>query len=232
MKVKEDKIIKGTIARWDSERGWHDRDGGSIPSPLYVVGTRRVLQWWKGKELYDERTEEPLPNPNDLNVEVPQEQWELDMNGKPKPPWALFHVVYLFDAGDAGVYTHINSTAGTAIAVERLEERIAYMQALRGEGVRPMVRLGDAPMRTRFGMRTRPNFEVVKDEWREFAGGRLLPGPAPVVPQLTSNGGNGAGVTDTVENKEGIAKYVEIKKVGKKVKEVSLSEELDDEIPI
>src|SRR5262249_5422282 len=116
------------------------------------------------------------------------------------------------------------------------------MQMVRGPGVWPLVNLTEAPMKTRYGMRTRPHFEIVKDEWREFAGGRLLPGPAPVVPQLTGNGGNGASfkpekaakdIDDAAaRGKEGVAKYGEIKKVGKKVKPVTTEEELDDEIPI
>jgi hypothetical protein len=228
------RVIRGTIAKWDAENGWHTRDGEAVPSPVFALGTGRVIQRWKGKELIEEITEAPLPNVKELNAAIPQAEWEPDLNGKPRPPYALYAIVYLLNPVDAGVFTHINSTAGTHIAAEKLEERMQYMQMMRGANVKPLVTLGQAPMRTRFGVKSRPSFDVVKDEWREFGGGGMLPAPPPA-PQLTHGGGAGFHPDNIAALEaaptEGVAKYVEIKKVGKAVKPATTEEALNDELP-
>ena len=56
------------------------------------------------------------------------------------------------------------------------------MRALRGARVVPVVRLTHRPMKTAFGMKHRPEFEVI--EWRQWGGGgSAISGPA--TPQLT-----------------------------------------------
>ena len=80
------------------------------------------LQCWKdGEQLdeLDERRTSPLSDPDELSTKIPQEEWELGLNSKPKPPWALDYVVYLVNPESAELYTFINSTNGARLAYER-----------------------------------------------------------------------------------------------------------------
>jgi hypothetical protein len=85
--------------------------------------------------------------------------------GKPKAPWVLQHIAYLIDPVSAESYTFINGTFGARLAVEKLADRVANMQRLRGGNALPVVKLESKPMRTRFGVKQRPEFTIV--EWRE-----------------------------------------------------------------
>jgi hypothetical protein len=210
-------VIKGSLAKWSAEEGWHDRDGVDLPSPMIVIGTQHVVQRFKDKKLVNTILP-PLPDLDELNNAVPRDEWELDLNGKPRPPYALFHVAYLLNPIDASLYTCINASVGTGIAVDRLESRMKLMRHLRGANVNPVVTLGEAPMKTRFGMKTRPEF-VIKD-WRSF--GPTTIEAQPQTPRL-------APPTVPTPEPRTIDKYVEI--VGRKVKPVSLAEELNDAVP-
>jgi hypothetical protein len=86
--------------------------------------------------------------------------------------------------GDASAFTYINGTTGARIAYDRLKSKIESMQLLRGRRVVPLVQLGEAKMRTSFGVKQRPHFEVV--EWRVIEEGGESPAliEAPKSPKL------------------------------------------------
>jgi hypothetical protein len=174
--MERERLIRGIIAKWDSEKRWHDRDGLDVPSPLIVTGTTRAIQRFRDKQVIDTITTQPLPDPDDLNAAIPREEWEPDLNGEPRPPYALFYVVYLFDPRDGSDFTFLNSTAGAAIAVERLESRIRNTLLLRGP-VYPIVKLSEAPFKTRYGLKSRPEFAI--DGWHSPGGGPAVPAPQP-----------------------------------------------------
>jgi hypothetical protein len=56
------------------------------------------------------------------------------------------------------------STVGMKIAYHELKERTLFMRRMKGENVFPLVILSETSMRTNFGIKLRPNFEIV--EWR------------------------------------------------------------------
>jgi len=47
--------------------------------------------------------------------------------------------------------------------------RVHAMRRLRGQDVCPIIELSKAPMKTRFGMKSRPEFRIV--DWCTFGGG-------------------------------------------------------------
>jgi hypothetical protein len=57
-------------------------------------------------------------------------------------------------------YTFPTGTTGGAIAVRDLVDRTNWMRRFRGPGVFPIVSLTDVFMRTRFGGRQRPHFDI------------------------------------------------------------------------
>jgi hypothetical protein len=71
----------------------------------------------------------------------------------------------------------MNSTVGQRIAFENLKERTEFMRRLRGENVYPKVMLSSASMRTRYGIKQRPDFEIV--DWVTLGGPESAPALAP-----------------------------------------------------
>jgi hypothetical protein len=144
---------------------------------FFVFGVTKGLQRWEDERVVDEIKKtpgEPLPDVEALNAQVPQDQWEEGISGK-RPPWQLNDVVYLLSVQDATKFTFINSTVGARIAAARLLDRVDSMQMMKGPNVIPIVTLGSRPMKTAFGQKLRPHFEIV--DWRDL-------GPAtPALPQ-------------------------------------------------
>jgi hypothetical protein len=177
-----DRLIKGTILRCVDGR-WADGNEISFPADtvMLALGTTQALQHWQDGmpiETIVKQAGQPLPNLQELNAEIPQEEWDLGLDNKPRPPWVLQFVVYLLDLNDASTYTFINSTIGARIAVEHLENRVRAMRMLRGVRVIPLVKLEARPMNTRYGQKLRPEFTII--EWRELRA-------SGTTPQLTHN---------------------------------------------
>jgi hypothetical protein len=156
------------LAKWDADAGWHDRDGLGMPSPVIALGTRRGVRRWKDHEIIDEIVDPPLPDCDELNAAIPESEWEMGPDGNPQRPYSVWHAVYLLNPLKATLYSYLNNTVGASIAVGRLESSLTWMRAMRGNNIFPVIQLADAPMKTRFGMKRRPHFEIV--EWRELGG--------------------------------------------------------------
>jgi hypothetical protein len=170
------------IAQWNAEKGWHDRDSQTMPSPLIVMGVNTELRRWKDRKL-ETISEKPLPDVEALNFAIPQSEWELGLDGKPRPPWQFTYVIYLYDLVAGTTYTFANSTFGMRICWERLYEAVCGMRALRGARVLPIVELDKRPMPTSFGMKSRPHLQII--DWREPpAPVDALPPASPAPPAL------------------------------------------------
>jgi hypothetical protein len=215
------RLIHGIILKC-VDGHWRDGDDITPTGEIVVVHTTRALQCWKDKELLDYEIEQPgetltRGHAAELNAPIPKEEWGLGLDGQPRPPWAVNWVVYLIDLTAGQRYTYLNSTWGAQIGVEKLEDRMIVQRALRGPGVRPIVKLDSAPMKTKQGQKMRPEFTVL--EWRDFSGGggALLQVPGQFQLQIEHQ-----NPAPTEKPKT---------KVGKPVKPVSVSEELNDDLP-
>jgi hypothetical protein len=162
------RLIRGDLIKCVDGR-WLDRDGIPVPDIEYIpFDVKKVVQRWQNQIPIEPITEHPLPDIDKLNALVPEEERELGIDGKPRPPYELNYIVYLLNPHDASVLTSINSTMGQRIAFERLVDRITYMRALSGDRVVPIVRLSSAQMKTRYGVKMRPDFKII--HWRELGG--------------------------------------------------------------
>jgi len=190
-----DRILVGMQANWSAETKWVDRDGLPIPqTPKLVLGMRTFLRRWLEKKPLD-IIEHPLPNIDELNASVPK-PWPIGLSGQEEPPYALYYAVHFCDPATGALYTFVNKTYGSKIAYERLEEQVAVTRALRGANVFPVVLLDQVPMKTvNFGMKSRPNFNVIEFKVPPGHGGesdgQLLPRASS--PQLS--GPTGAAAT-------------------------------------
>ena len=178
-----DRLIKGQTAKWDDQKKWHDRDGLPLPSPMFVVGVNTALQRWQNGQA-ETILNKPLPDPDQLNAAIPKSDWEPDLNGNPRPPWELVYAIYMIDLTTGTTYTYVNGTVGARICYEQLQESVCIMRTLRGSKVLPLVKPEQRPMRTNFGMRSRPHLQII--DWRAPGGdgGGPLLSPQPSSPQL------------------------------------------------
>jgi hypothetical protein len=219
------RLIRGVILKCVDGR-WKDADELTPPPQLLVVGSTRALQCWSDSKPVDtivEQPDEPLPDVDELNAQIPEKEWEPGLDGKPRPPWQLNYVVYLINVETADTYTFLNSTTGARIAFERLTDKIEMMQRLRGNGVAPIVKLDSRPMKTNFGTKQRPEFTII--EFRDLGGGGdQQPAQPAQLPPPTDKDPAGAAAKPPAEKKK-------TTKIGKPVKPVTLEEELDDELP-
>jgi hypothetical protein len=184
-----DRVIQGTLLKC-IEGVWTVKGGAQAPKQLLALTTATVLQLWKNKEPVHtimKRPGQPWPSLDELNAEIPQEDWEIGLNGNPRPPWQRNFCVYLLDPETGEQFTYANGTYGAIEAVDALRKAVRWQRGLRGDHVVPLVELSNQPMKTKFGQKLRPHFKVI--EWRQLdvdmAGdetGKLPPPPEDGVP--------------------------------------------------
>jgi hypothetical protein len=245
-KREKPRLIQGVILKCVDGR-WADGDGLTPPAEMLVIGSDRVLRCWGAdNDLLDYEVEqpgEPLPDVDELNAKIPEEEWGSDLNNEPRPPWERCVRAFLLDPEKANVYTFLNSTVGARIAVERLEDRIKWKRAIRGANVVPVVKLDSRPMKTKKAgvTKQRPEFTVI--DFREFSGAKLA------FPQIehqkaegealrarlqdANNTGDREGFRDGIveETLEAPTEKKAKTGVGKPVKPTTIAEEIDDGLP-
>jgi hypothetical protein len=226
-----DRTIKGTQVVWNDAQHWRDRDGLKPPDELLAVGTDNIVQRWKGG-LPEVIRNKPLPDPDVLNAAIPVDEWEVGLDGQKRPPWADTAVVYFIDPLTGAFFTFVSSTTGARIGVDHLKESVTGMRMLRGDRVLPLIKLGERPMKTRFGVKSRPHFEIVS--WKE-AGAPILEEEAPkaalpLASELEAEPGQTAAPALQSEPAKVKRKTTTLERMGN-VKSVSPGEAVNDKIP-
>jgi hypothetical protein len=203
----DDRVVKGPILKCvDARSSAHDGTDLKPGESYLCTGTTQVIQRFLDNvpEFIVREPGKPLPDVDELNSRIDVSEWEEGLDGKPRPPWQRVYVIYLIRLHDASMLTFISGTAGARIAYNALTSKVYNMKVLRGANVAPIVKLSSKPMKTKFGTKMRPEFEVV--EFRDIGGDRKT------VPQIESP-------------------KTATEQVGRPVRPVSVGEELDDEIP-
>jgi hypothetical protein len=175
------RLIQGSLIKFDSPN-WRRSDGGQLADKYLPVGTVTVIQRWEKQRPVGEpivkEPGKPLPDLDDLNSNVPAEQWELGVDGAPKAPWQRQHVVYFVNPETAERFTYASGTVGASMAVGDLKDAISLKRGLRGNPkLVPLIRLSSRRMKTKFGERQRPSFEIIG--WMGEGGKELAALPAP-----------------------------------------------------
>jgi hypothetical protein len=180
------RLLRGTLLRWNEVDGYRDRDGVQpVEGPYLLLGMEQGYQRWKDQTLIDEIIDKPLPDLEQLNAAIPKSEWEPGPDGHPSPPYSHQYCVYLLDPNDGQFFTLMNKTVGMKILWESLAERWKVMRHLRGADVIAVVNLATRPFKTaKWGIKYRPDLKVL--EWRKPGGGGedRLAGPVAPTPQL------------------------------------------------
>jgi hypothetical protein len=159
----EKRLIKGERLKFVDGR-WSDSADSTVPEKMLVLNRIRAVQCWREQKIADciaQKDDEPLPDVDELNAKIPEAEWELGLDGKPRGPWQNVWGFYLCNPHDGSIYTYINGTIGSRIAYDKLNDRIEMVRMLRGANVAPVVKLDSRPMKTKFGSKMRPEFTII-----------------------------------------------------------------------
>jgi hypothetical protein len=171
--IGANRIIQGRVAKYDDPDWFVDGKPFDTTTKLLVIGVKRAAQLWENQRPVKTIVCTPDKEVDivALNREIPSDEWEIGLDGKPREPWQLQYIVYLLDLHDGSQYTAINSTAGMRVAWEDLRLRVKNIRLIKRSSVVPIIRLSSAPFRTRFGLKERPEFAII--DWTS------LGAPAP-----------------------------------------------------
>jgi hypothetical protein len=243
-------LIKGTLLRFGATAQWETRDSEVIDGSTKLVAIdviRAVVKW--GADKKPEQTiivpsGQPMPDVAEMNEAVPRPEWRQGLNG-PQGPWQAQKLVVLVDPMDMSFFTFATSAIGGFIAIDDLVRKTQAMRKWRGP-VSPVVTLDDLPMKTKFGERRRPHFNVV--DWIRMGGGGAEPQlPVLPAPKPDSSSDGGAAPVQAAPVKTEVVSAVETAKaepggkkrrtqskafaVGDNVKPLMTREEMNDDIP-
>ncbi len=225
------RVIQGAIVKFTNFATWVTRDGAELSANLELVAVdvARIVQKWHDKQPVETiilGPGEKYPDIKKKNEETPQSEWEKNEDGELCGPWQTQHVVYLLNPETMDKYSFPTGTIGGSIAVRDLVDKVTWMRRYRGAHVYPVVVLSDCFMNTRFGGRRRPNFIIKR--WIAFGEDQqVLPAVAPkALPPTTVEGALDMFAASTSTSS------TQPKTQPKTVSEPSLSEELNDSVPI
>jgi hypothetical protein len=174
--LEPNRVIIGALVKYiDNHKGWQRHDGVPLRQDAQYLGlaTRRALQRFVNRvpEVITAETNETLPDADELNAQIPKEEWPVGLAGQAEGPWKREFITYMIDIFDLTILTSSNHTVGMMRAVTDLEERWEWARALYGTDVMPLFKLEEAPFPTSYGERKRPVFKLVG--WRRFTDGAL-----------------------------------------------------------
>ena len=119
------------------------------------------VHWDDGKPI-----EHRITNLNERHPEVDempdrdQEEWPAGFNGEPSDPWKDTRYLQLICRKTGADYTFITDTNGGHRAIGDLKGQIRNVRAVT-PGAMPIVGLGATQMKTKYGMKPRPQFDIL-----------------------------------------------------------------------
>jgi hypothetical protein len=164
---------------------YSDGAGNAIPAGtrMLVMQTDKGVQRWEsGKATVIWRDAEGrLPDPEQLNDEIPMDQWERGLDGKPRRPWGYIYCIYLLGLDSGKKWSYIHDTTGAKISRGELRGAIQNKKLLCGIDVLPIVELraGTTWKSKTFGFVPRADFYPI--QWLcRGNDGALVPAPDPL----------------------------------------------------
>lgn len=100
--------------------------------------------------------------------------WEKGLDGNPSDPWRDSRNLFLIDPKTGAEFTFATSSWGGRSAIEDLSRQIANVRSAYPSAA-PLVKLGVEKMKTRFGLKPKPVFEIVS--WKGAEGPAQKPTP-------------------------------------------------------
>lgn len=187
----DSRAIKGDILRCSKGHWLVGESQTHLDLNNPMVATSTVTQWvrWgedehgrpKPIDFFPKRIGDPVPQAIE---ELPDaEAMTTGPDGQERPAWQLTKYLHFTDPQTAATYTFITSTWRGREAVSSLAAQIVTMRTAR-KGVSPVVILGSAPYKTKFGTQMKPTFRITG--WVGGNGGAAVEPqrPAAMLPPL------------------------------------------------
>jgi hypothetical protein len=185
------RLIKGIKLRFTNDAEWIAGDDViAADREFLVVEIIKGEQKWIDDRSVETRilgATEKFSDLEKLNDAAPREEWR-EKFGKEVGPWEHCHVAYLVDPETWQIYTFPTSTGGGGQCVRELRESTGLVRRVRGPDINPRVRLSNTFMKTSYGGRQRPSFEIIGYESLKKA----TLGTEPNKPLIGPGNGNGA----------------------------------------
>jgi hypothetical protein len=216
-------IIQGSLVKFTNEAVWVTRDGDELSADLELVAVDvgRVVQKWSDGQPVETIILQPhqkFPDVEEMNEKVPKKEWVEGPDGNLRGPWQAQHILYLLDPKTMDRFSFPTGTVGGKIAVRDLRDKTMWMRRLRGPNVYPVIVLSSTFMNTRFGGRQRPHFKIVRWVSLGAEGGQVEALPPPTSKERQP---------DLFANEPAQQSQSDLPLI----KEPSLAEQMDDEIP-
>lgn len=158
---------------------------GEVITPdreFMMLGLVKIVQKFVNKKLVESSVvpqRESLPDLKKMNVEAPQEEWGVDLNGKPQGPWTYTLALKLLDRG-YNRYAFITNSTGGGIAVGDLTDKVKIIRRLKGRDVTAVIICEHGVrMTSKFNPNgvPRPSFRIVR--YARLAGNEDVPELSP-----------------------------------------------------
>jgi hypothetical protein len=177
--------IRGSLLKCNDGQWLRGKEASPINGQHYVaMATRDVWTKWEGgkpSEYLFREPGKPMVDRKDLG-DLDESQWEPGPDGQKRDKWVWTKLLYLLDERTAEALTYSTATMGGRTAIGDLADQIATMRFANPRAV-PVVELGAAQMKTRFGVKLRPFLKVI--DWRN-----LEERPAEGAPNGSAQPGN------------------------------------------
>lgn len=157
--------ILGAPLKFSAAGKWEVANNGEVigsDTLLVVVNAQKALARWNSTQRVELRIippGEPFPDVDGMNEAAPRVERTRGMNAL-RGPWQKHRYVTLLNPKTLDVYTFSTSAPGPFFAIRELVDRVRIMRRHHGPSMSPLVKLADAPMKTRYGIGRRPYFKI------------------------------------------------------------------------
>jgi hypothetical protein len=133
----------------------------------HAEGWRRLEAGMRPQWIVREPGQERPPEPHvDIN------EYVTDLSGQKVSPWKYMRWLYLVDNETGVISTFETGSTGGAMSIADLSQQIAGMRQLKRAEAVPVVELKVQTFKTRFGVKKRPDFDIVG--WKVTGGEQPL----------------------------------------------------------
>jgi hypothetical protein len=182
-----DEFVGATFLKF-ADKEWTDRNGEVIsPGPYAVVDISKEALCWRNKKIVNRIPVEPGKGIDIEELNARESDWEPNPFGDPKGPWVLTYAVCMICPETGARFISSNSTVGQSAAFYALRSQVRWKRKIVGEHVTALVNLSSSLMRTKFGLKPRPAFDIVG--WTNLGapeGAPAIAGPTGPVASPTS----------------------------------------------
>src|SRR6516225_5073857 len=162
----ESQVLRGKLLKFADWRWTKGTEGDEVEegTQLVAIGTAATWVKWAGGKPVQYVTRQPrkmLPHRDGLG-DHDEFLWEMGPDNRPRDPWQNTRFVYFLDPISMEMLTFSTSSGGGRSAVINLADQTKRMRELGHSSALPVVELGAEKMQTKFGLKSKPLFKIVK----------------------------------------------------------------------